>query len=180
MAAPSLPNALTVDEYLKSSYRPDCDFVDGQLEERNLGEYDHATIQSLLDRWLGLHELEWGVRTRVELRVQVSETRFRVPDVCVLRRVQPIEQIIRHAPLICIEILSPDDSIQSMRQRVADYHNMGVENVWLIDPASREGLICTPSAWTRPPDGKLVVPGTQITIPLGEIFAGLDEETPAH
>jgi len=176
MAAPSLTRRLNVDEYLKSSFRPDCDFIDGRVEERNFGEYDHSTIQTFLANWFGRHDLNWGIRTRVEQRVQVSETRFRISDVCVTSRAFPVEQIIRRAPLICIEVLSPDDSIYRMRDRVADYLRMGVEHVWILDPATREGHICTPTGWNQPPDGIFVVPGTEIYIPLAEIFAGLDEE----
>jgi Uma2 family endonuclease len=175
MAAPSFAGTLTVDEYLRSSYSPDCDYVDGCLEERNLGEYDHARLQTLLAIWFGQHEREWGIRTVVEQRVQVSTTRFRVPDICLIRRELPIEQIIHHPPLLCIEVLSPEDSMQRTRRRAADYFRMGVEHVWILDPAAREGLVCTASGWNQPDYGKFVIPGTGIYIDLAEIFAGLDE-----
>ena len=28
---------VSVEEYLHTSYRPDCDYVDGEVQERNLG-----------------------------------------------------------------------------------------------------------------------------------------------
>ena len=31
-----------LDVYLKTSYRPDCDYVDGELEDRNSGEKDQS------------------------------------------------------------------------------------------------------------------------------------------
>jgi len=37
---------ISVQEYLATSYRPDCDYVDGRVEERNLGEYNHAKLQA--------------------------------------------------------------------------------------------------------------------------------------
>ena len=42
------PTLLSINEYLRTSYKPDVDFVDGELEERNLGEYEHARLQTLL------------------------------------------------------------------------------------------------------------------------------------
>jgi hypothetical protein len=39
---------ISVQEYLKTVYRPDCDYVDGVVEERNLGERDHSWIQGRL------------------------------------------------------------------------------------------------------------------------------------
>ena len=35
---------IPVSEYLATTYRPDCDYVDGEIQERNLGEYDHGRI----------------------------------------------------------------------------------------------------------------------------------------
>ncbi len=37
---------ISVEEYLATSYRPDCDYVDGEVVERNLGEWDHSRLQS--------------------------------------------------------------------------------------------------------------------------------------
>ena len=39
---------ISVAEYLSTSYRPDCDYVDGEVQERNLGEYDHGKPQGIL------------------------------------------------------------------------------------------------------------------------------------
>jgi hypothetical protein len=42
---------IPVSEYLVTTYRPDCDYVDGEVQERNLGEYDHARIQLSWERF---------------------------------------------------------------------------------------------------------------------------------
>jgi hypothetical protein len=39
---------VTVEEYLHTVYEPECDYVDGRLEDRNVGEYDHGQLQLLL------------------------------------------------------------------------------------------------------------------------------------
>lgn len=165
---------MSIDEYRRWSEGPDVEFVDGQVVERSMGGYDHSTIQTLLAAWFLRHDVDWGTRTRVELRVQVSSLRFRIPDICVLRQDEPIEQVITRAPLICIEVLSPDDSFSSMRERVADYVAMGVENIWLFDPSSREGFVCTATEWKHPTDGVFSVSGSPIFVDMAEIFAGLD------
>ena len=50
---------IAIETYFKTSYHPDCDYVDGEIEERNLGEFDHATIQGALVAhfYLDLREL---------------------------------------------------------------------------------------------------------------------------
>ena len=50
-ATQSVPALLTLDEYLRTSYHPDCDFVDDHIEERNLGDFEHSTIQIAIGAW---------------------------------------------------------------------------------------------------------------------------------
>ncbi len=74
---------VSLDEYLHTSYDPDCDFVEGVLAERNLGEHLHARLQTLIAIHLHLQEKSTGVRVVVEQRVQTGPARFRVPDLVV-------------------------------------------------------------------------------------------------
>ena len=111
----------------------------------------------------------------LETRVQVKATRFRVPDVCVLAADAPTEQILRHPPLLCIEVLSPSDTIARMRDRIRDYLEMGVRQVWLLDPASRSAMTCEGSTMTEQREGSLRLPGTAIEVALAEVFQVLDE-----
>jgi len=88
----AVSNLVSVNEYLSTSYRPDCDYVDGVVLQRNLGEYDDAKLQLTVGAYYHHRRKEWGVRAVPEQRVQVSPTRFRVPDVCVVVG-EPTEQI---------------------------------------------------------------------------------------
>ena len=123
-----------VELYLHSSYEPDADFVDGEVELRPMGEYDHATWQQALLLWFVQNQVQWNVRVRPELRVKVSPTRYRVPDVTVLDRDRPIEQILTYPPIAVFEILSPEDRINRMLRKLADYEAMGIRNIFVIDP----------------------------------------------
>ena len=126
--------AVTIEEYLSISYRPDCDYIDGEVQERNLGEFDHARLQTAIAIYFGARRKEWGIRVFAELRVQVAATRFRVPDVTVLDRDRPVEQIITQPPLAVFEILSPEDSLQRLKRKLEDYATMGIAEIWVIDP----------------------------------------------
>jgi Uma2 family endonuclease len=123
-----------VEVYLRSSYEPDAEYVDGKIEERPMGEFDHALWQQAILKWFWLHEKEWNILALPELRVKVAATRFRVPDVTLLDRGQPREQIITHPPLAVFEILSPEDSLQRLKRRLEDYRVMGIPEIWVIDP----------------------------------------------
>ena len=166
---------IPVSEYLSTTYRPDCDYVDGEVQERNLGERDHADLQSRLVFLLCQPENAQHVTARSELRVQVSSTRFRVPDVCVLRKGAPRDQIVIEPPLLCIEVLSPEDTMRKTRQRVRDFLSMGVLEVWIVDPAARSISVCTGSTMVENSAGALTVPGTPVVLELAGIFQVLDE-----
>ncbi len=160
---------ISVSEYLKSSYRPDCDYVDGRVEERNVGEHDHAALQAELIFWFRQHQQEWNIEVLPEQRVQVSPTRFRVPDVCLVFLDQPVEQILTKPPLACIEILSPEDTMRRMQERVEDYRQFGVANIWILDPGTRRGYDCRPSGWLEAVEFE--IPNTPVRLVLFEIFA---------
>ncbi|MGA3317534.1 MAG: Uma2 family endonuclease [Candidatus Korobacteraceae bacterium] len=161
---------VSVEEYLATSYRPDRDFVDGELQERNLGELEHSLLQTAVAVWFWTRQKEWNVLPIVEQRVQVAATRFRILDVSVLLADQPREPIITTPPLILIEILSKDDSLRSMRERVDDYLNFGVKHVWILDPATRRAYVCSRTGFQEPESGVLTVPGTPIRLVLNELF----------
>ena len=173
-AAVSIPH-IPVGEYLGSVYRPDVDYVDGVLEERNVGELDHADVQHAVREFFGSLRRE-GYRGVQETRLQVSETRFRVPDVCLMPRGWKKTQIIREAPLVCVEVLSPRDNVMKMRRRSEDYLRLGVPVVWIFDPALRSVYVLNQDGMNEQRTGVLQIPGTTISLELSAIFAILDDE----
>ncbi len=169
----AIATQLSLDEYLATAYHPDCDYVDGQLEERNLGKFDHSNLQRALIGTLFNREREWRIRVLPEQRVRVSATRVRIPDVCILSRDQPIEPVFTRPPLVCIEILSECDTLRTTRPRLTDYYHFGVPNLWVFDPESREAWICR-AAGIELASEILEVPGTPVQIHLPSLFAHLD------
>jgi Uma2 family endonuclease len=166
---------ISVQEYVATSYRPDRDYVDGELQERNLGELEHSLLQTAVVAWFWTRRKEWNVLPVVEQRVQVAPTRFRVPDVTVLRSDQAREPMITTPPLILIEVLSKDDTLRSMRERVDDYLAFGVRHVWIIDPATRRAYVCSQTGFQEPETGVLTVPNTAIHLPLQELFDQVEQ-----
>ena len=162
-------------EYLHTSYRPDRDWIDGEVKERNMGEGQHALIQAFFIMFLGQRQRAWGVRVLPEQRVQVSETRFRVPDVCMARVSDPFERIVRVPPLLCVEILSWDDRMTEIQERVDDYFAMGVQAVWVVDPRRRRAFAAGSGGFLYPERDALIVEGTPVNVPVAEIFVELDE-----
>ena len=169
-----VPECISVREYLGTSYRPDCEYIDGRIEERNLGEYDHGLLQIILGYLFMNHRNDWGVQAVTDVRTQVKRSRFRVPDLSVLRADAPREQIITHPPLIVIEILSPEDRLSRFQDRIEDYLAFGIEHIWIIDPERRAAFTATSSGLHPVHTNELTVPETPIRVVLSELFAELD------
>ncbi len=166
---------IPVSEYLTTEYSPDCDYVDGEVQERNLGELDHSDLQRCFLKLLSTTQAEEFVRANPEIRVQVSSTRFRVPDVCVRKMPAAREQIIRTPPLLCIEVLSPEDRAARMQQKIRDYLDMGVREVWVADPVSRSIVVYSGAVSAEHRSGELAVPDTPVKIAIADVFQVLDE-----
>jgi len=161
---------ISVEEYLNTSYRPDCDYVDGHIVERNLGERDHSELQTNLSTYLNSRRRQWGIWVYVEQRVQVKTTRFRVPDICVVAGSKPEEQIFREPPFLCVEILSKDDRMGEMQERIDDYLEMGVPNVWVLNPQTRRAYYYRRGGSQEAKDGFLRTESPAIVVPLAEVF----------
>jgi Uma2 family endonuclease len=171
---PSSEELWTVSEYLATSWHPDREFVDGRIEERNLGEKEHSILQRYLTFLFTLKRTEWAVEVYPELRTQVEARSFRVPDVLVVRAGEAFDRYLKHAPLIAIEILSPEDSIRAMQLKFAQYLQFGIENIWIINPEIRLVYRWTEVGLEPVQSGALTVVGTPIRVELSEMFGELD------
>jgi Uma2 family endonuclease len=164
---------VSVEEYLNTSYHPDCDYVDGRIVERNLGELDHSDPQTEIAVYFRVRLKQWGVYAFVEQRVQVSPTRFRIPDVCVTLGPKPTEQIFRTPPFVAIEVLSKKDRKRDIQEKIDDYLRFGVRYVWVIDPRSHEGWAHSSAGIQHATDGILRTQNPILALPQPEIFSAL-------
>jgi len=131
---------VSVEEYLRTTYEPDAEYVDGRIVQRSVPQFDHGRLQAQITAYFYAREKEWNMIVVSDTRVQVQPAHFRVPDLCLLRE-RPEGSIIVQPPVICIEILSPDDSAKELADKIAEYLQFGVDAVWVMDPIERSGTI---------------------------------------
>ena len=91
-----LDTLVSVREYLSTAYHPDVNYVDGQLEERNVGEKEHGKLQARV--YFLLKKMRVLVPF-LETRVRVSATRYRVPDICAYEA-EPEESVFTQPPVL--------------------------------------------------------------------------------
>jgi len=105
-----------------------------------------------------------------ELRFEVTERHYRVPDFTIVAGPEPDEPVLTTRPLVCVEILSPEDRMSRMQKKIADYLAYGVRYVWILDPQTKQAFTYTNEGMHEAKDGFLRTDNPAIEIPLDQIF----------
>jgi Uma2 family endonuclease len=156
---------VSMQEHLHTSYSPDREFVDGVVAERNVGERPHSRVQSNLITGFYRHHPQLDVWPGQ--RILTTPTRARIPDICVTTD-DPGVDVFQTPPLICVEILSLDDRVQDLLERLRESATMGVPHLWVIDPRARQAFTYSDSS-LKVVNGPVLTAG-EISIPLEEVF----------
>jgi Uma2 family endonuclease len=158
-------------EYLSTTYKPSCDYIDGVLRHKAMPTRKHSRVQGKIVYliYAGFPDFE----ANPELTLKIRTGKYYVPDVAI-QRIDRLQDPYAEAPVhVCVEILSPDDRFGEIVSKCEDYLAWGVEMTWIIDPEALR-------AWEYrkgqrpveiPPDGSLTAEG--ISLRLADIFKGL-------
>jgi Uma2 family endonuclease len=161
---------ISVEEYLGTSFHPDCEFVDGEVVERNVGKRRQSYAQTETAAWFAQRRETLRLQPLTELRVRVAPPRVRVPDVVAAEIPIPEEEVFTSPPYLCIEILSPDDTLAKLQDSLDDYLNFGVPNIWVIDPWKYRGWVVTASGLATAVDGIMLTADGRLAMPLTEVL----------
>jgi Uma2 family endonuclease len=158
-----------VEEYLSTSYRPDVEYVDGELQERNLGEIEHSEMIAAVLEWFFQRKRESQIRVLPDVRMQVSPTRYRVPDVCICSTSNTDQKIVTTPPLLVVEVLSPEDRIDRYQQRITDYRDKGIRGIWVLNPETRTGWDCSSGNWIE--SARFQLADSPVYLDLKKVYA---------
>lgn len=162
---------VSVEEYLKTSYKPACDYLDGVLRQKPLPTRKHGLLQSRLCQLINVAFPQ--LEAVPELTVRIRERRYLVPDVAV-QRTDHIQDPYPLDPVhLCIEVLSPEDRVSELFAKCEEYHAWGVKTTWIVDPDNERAWEYRSGERPReiPAEGSLTAEG--VAIPLAEIFSVL-------
>jgi Uma2 family endonuclease len=158
---------IPVEQYLRTSYEPACEYIDGELRPKAMGTKKHGKLQGRIFRALE----QRGLEVATELTCRLSSTRFLIPDVAAAHQIEdpyPSEPV-----QLCVEILSPEDRLSAALAKCEFYHDWGVPDGWIFNPQ-------TQTAWEYHKSGQLqtrtvsdTIQAGEIAIPMHEIMAGL-------
>lgn len=150
---------IPIAEYLSTTYHPDCEYVDGVVLEKNVGEHDHSRLQTLMAGLLLSKEREYAIAAFTGQRIRLSDYKLRIPD-----------------------ILRDEAAIQTSAsaQRIGEYQRFGVRNIWIVDSRKRNVLEAG-AGGPREIESKVLlldVPGhaEPLSVDFNDLFRELDGE----
>ncbi len=136
MAAASTP--LTLEEYLETSYEPECEYVDGELIPKAMGTNDHGRLQMRLGYLLYRYEQAGMCQVVSEQSLRIRQRAVFIPDVCLLSADNSEHGVVSTPALLCIEILSPSDRFSYTVKKCEEYLRSGVPACWIFDPEEKK------------------------------------------
>ncbi len=166
----SVGTLMAVEDYLITSFDPDCDFIDGEVFGRNVGKRKHSYAQAQITIWFGTVGATQHLQPLTELRLRVAAGRVRIPDIVIAETPLPDEEVFNAPPYLCIEIMSPDDTMASLQDRIDDYLAFGVPNVWVVDPWKHRGWRVSVEGWAATSDGILRTDDARCAMPLADVL----------
>lgn len=146
------------------------------LEDEKMSSYNHSELQSHLSFLLRLaYRSQYSILTELDFEFASGKTR---PDLCILPKRQADwlidEIVVQDVPITTIEILSPEQSLNSLVERVYKKHfPAGVKTVWIVSPTIQVVTIFLPNRQSiNFTEGLVNDPVTGIQLSVSEIFEG--------
>jgi Uma2 family endonuclease len=145
-----------------------------------------ALLCWLLNNEPTVRELGVVLTAPVDVVISKEPLRVRQPDVLYVRH----ERIgsrdawrtlvrLEVAPDLIVEVISPNDTVEHVNAKLADYHALGVPEVWLVDLTPNHVFVLTREEddwrWHQPVSGEERIPSQQLPslqIPAKAIFGG--------
>lgn len=158
---------ISVDEYLRTAYEPDAEYVDGHIAERGMPETPHSAVQVRLVQLFTPLSRDQNLHLMTELRMRIAAARIRIPDFAVFQE-KPAELVPSHPPLIVVEIVSREDRHTDIVEKFEDYRSWGVPHIWLADPWQRQLAVYSENGLTAVRSFRLA--GFDLKISAADIF----------
>jgi Uma2 family endonuclease len=124
---------VSVEDYLRRTEKPLCEYVDGVLHPKPMPTTLHALVQFMLVALLR----KQGIRALPEVTVRLTATKYLIPDVVAAHSLA--SPYPREPVLFCAEVLSPEDRVGAMLAKCEQYHAWGVPFCWVVDPEKQTG-----------------------------------------
>jgi Uma2 family endonuclease len=155
--SPAVDRLITGDELFEMGDIGPCDLVDGRIVPMTRTGAEHGAIESRLTIDLGIFMRHrgggWVLGGEVGIYTRRNPDTVRGADIAVVSKARlpngPGKRFLEVPPELVVEILSPDDRWQDVRQKIIEYFAIGVDRVWIVEPENRSVLVFTSPTESR-------------------------------
>lgn len=119
-----------------------AEWVDGEVVHVSPANTDHSELRVWILTLLRMYcELRGVGRVLDDTLIRLSRrNRYRIPDIYFVShsREHIIEAtMLREAPDLVVEIVSPDSAARDWRDKYYEYEEFGIREYWVIDPTAQ-------------------------------------------
>jgi Uma2 family endonuclease len=182
VTAQTATTLITGEELLTMGDIGPCELIDGRIVPMSPTGGRHGIVESRLGSALSFfvqqHDLGWVLTGDVGIYIRRNPDRVRGADIVILSRERwpegPSEGFLEGSPDLVVEIMSPNDRWQEVRQKIAEYFSIGVRWVWIVEPENRAVLVFRSSSDFQQLGAEEILAGEGMlegfTLPVASLF----------
>jgi Uma2 family endonuclease len=148
---------ITGEELLAMGDIGPCELIDGRIVRMNPTGRSHAFVESNLSSALTLfvrqRKLGQVLVGEVGVFTRLDPDRVRAADIAFVSNERlsrtSSKGYLKVAPELVVEVISPTDRWQDVRQKLEEYFAIGVHRVWIVEPDNRDVLVYSASTEMR-------------------------------
>jgi Uma2 family endonuclease len=159
---------ITAEQYLHMTFEYDAEFVHGEIVERAMPKY--GRIQTLLSSLFEAVRSPHRLFACSDVRMKLAPDLYRIPDTAVFA-IPPKTEVPEQAPVVVIEILSPDDRYHDVVKKLEEYRVWGASNIWVVDPLAKRFAVYTD--WSLQYVSSLLLADYALELTPGVLFSDL-------
>jgi len=148
MAEPAANHVITGDELLILGDVGPCELIDGRIIPLSPTGGEHGTIEGniayLLTAYVRSRSLGWVLTGEVGIYTRRNPDRVRAADVAFVSKSQVCavpSGFLDFPPELIVEIVSPNDRWQDLREKIDEYFSIGVHALWVVEPKTRTIMV---------------------------------------
>ena len=149
VTTPTKTPLITGEELLAMGDIGPCELIDGRIVPMSPTGGEHGFIElhlgSALRHFMREHNLGCVMTGEVGIYTRRQPDSVRGADVVFLSKERwpdaPPRGFLEVAPDLVVEIMSPNDRWQDVRQKLAEYFAIGLRWVWIVEPENRAVLV---------------------------------------
>jgi Uma2 family endonuclease len=173
---------ITGEELLAMGNIGPCELIDGRIVRMNpIGRshaYVAANLSMALNQFVRHRKLGEVLVGEIGIFIQRKPDRIRAADVVFVSKERLAQTTasgyLNTAPELVVEIISPTDRWQTVRDKLEEYFAIGVHRVWIVEPDNRDVLVYSTSTEMRKFGEGDMLTGEGVldgfTLPVAELF----------